>query len=31
VVGRVLGELDRLLGEDGYAGVSEAVGADLRG
>jgi len=30
VVARVLGELDRLLAEDGYARISEAVGADLR-
>jgi dihydroorotate dehydrogenase len=30
-VPRVLGELDRLLAEDGYAGISEAIGADLRG
>jgi dihydroorotate dehydrogenase len=31
VVERVLGELDRLLAEDGYARISEAIGADQRG
>ena len=31
VVERVLGEVDRLLAEDGYDRLSEAIGADLRG
>jgi dihydroorotate dehydrogenase len=31
VVGRVLDDLDRRLVEDGYARISEAIGADLRG
>jgi dihydroorotate dehydrogenase len=31
VIERVLGDLDRLLAEDGYARISEAIGADLRG
>jgi dihydroorotate dehydrogenase len=31
VVERVLRELDRLLAEDGYDRISEAIGADLRG
>jgi dihydroorotate dehydrogenase len=31
VVARVLEDLDRLLAEDGYARISEAIGADLRG
>lgn len=30
IVGRILGELDRLLAQDGYAGIGEAVGCDAR-